>query len=445
MHGPHRSPHPTIYYPFFTSSAIRRFPKSLLKTPSSSFVSSSSPPPRRQVCAEVVVFGTVAHLCGGGSQSYRALRPSNMSQSTLTRYPPFARDASHAASTPIPIPHVRRVTDPPPRSPTRYQASSDLIFEMSPHVVNETPLTARSPPTVFGDTNVGFSEKSSLPTVASRFGYARRPNVNVQPYAEEPFLYSIPRFPTRSPLHSRTQSAVVYGAKHDNVKEDRRISGFPDSFAIKALTSVHAQSVHCSDTSNSDHEPDDVLTTAFQQSFTSKSSSVRSSIYSSVACFDYPISPPASIRDEKASRSIRIPTILRKKSNTKTTAIPAAMRTSAAEPVVSFAQAELKQSPSSGMIARVVRASKASSRARSPYPAPVRGRRDSLLRPRSSKVSDDDLAGTLENSGLSEKPGFERFLPSAFTRRRAVDENEFTDDLVERGRARSRTRPGRRL
>ncbi|KAI0088558.1 hypothetical protein BDY19DRAFT_171043 [Irpex rosettiformis] len=371
-----------------------------------------------------------------------------MGHSTLTRCPPFARHATLVPSAPIPIPHVRRVTDPPPRSPTRYQTSSDLIFEMSPHVVNETPLTAYTKSVLFNDFDPSFIEKSTLPTAASRFGYMRRPHENAQPYAEEPFLYSIPRFSAHSSAqHSRTQSAVVYGTQQDSsldTVQDKIVPRYSDSFTIMASSPADDQSVLCSDTTNSDRVLDEVLTTAFQQSFTSSSSSVRSFICSSTAYCDHSISPPVSIEDVKFGRSIRIPSILRKKSSIITPAMPAGIRTSAAEPVVSFAQAELKRSPSSGMIARVVRASKETSRVQSPYHAHVRGRRNSL-RPRGNKVSDDDLAGTLKESGLSEKPGFERFLPGPLTRHRVTDEKKFTDEALERGRALSRTRAGRRL
>ncbi|KAI0689251.1 hypothetical protein BC835DRAFT_261795 [Cytidiella melzeri] len=371
-----------------------------------------------------------------------------MSPSTLTRHLPFPRDAPHIPTAPIPIPHVRRVTDPPPRSPTRYQASSDLIFEMSPHVTNETPLTMHTHSLVFADSDARFPSKPSVPALASRFGLTTSSNVTMQPYAEEPFLYSVPRLPCRPLQHSRTHSAIVYGSKRSNsidkTAKETMISGFPSSFTIKSLSSVDANSLRRSEASDLGHDDDDVLTTAFQESFTSTPSSARSSV-SSGDYFEHPISPPESIRNEKVGRPVRIPSILRKRSNVKSKPTSAAIRTSAAEPVVSFAQAELKLSPSSGMIARVVRSSKGSSRARSPYPPPMRGRRNSVLRTRSSKVSDDDLAGTLDNSSLAEIPGFERFLPAAFTKRQIVDENRFTEEWLERGRTRSRTRTSRRL
>jgi hypothetical protein len=372
-----------------------------------------------------------------------------MTPSVLTRYPPFPRAASHAPSAPIPIPHVRRATDPPPRSPTRFQASSDLIFEMSPHITNETPLTVHTQPLSPNDCDTDLARKPSFPSLASRFGYTKGSTVNVQPYAEEPFLYSIPKLPGRFPMqHARTQSAVVYGTKRKNSMtkvEEEIASECSSPYKIKSLPSVDAHSVHCSDTSTLDHERDEILTGAFQQSFTSRSSSPRSSVCSSQVYYGHPASPPASIRAEKIVRSIRMPAILKKRSDLRAVAMPAPIHTSPAEPIVSFAQAELRRSPSSGIIARVVRASKLPSRARSPYPPSVRARRNSLLRTRSSKFSDDDLAGTLDSGLLSEKIGLERFLPAALTRRQPADENKYIEEAMERGRARSRTRTGRRL
>lgn len=133
---------------------------------------------------------------------------------------------------------------------------------------------------------------------------------------------------------------------------------------------------------------------------------------------------------------------------TKSSAISGVIRTSAAEPVVSFAQAELKHSPSSGVITRVVKVTRTTPhttlRAKSPYPA-ARGRRGSVLRNTSVKVSDDDLVNTLEKSQASGNFGLEKFLLNPFPEARGTDENVPVDDEnVERGRTRSRVRGGRR-
>lgn len=378
-----------------------------------------------------------------------------MTPPALTRYPSFPRDTtSHPPTAPIPIPNMRRVTDPPPRSPTRFGASPDLIFEMSPHVSDETPLTQHRNPLALGDIQARFAQKATLP-FASRFGHTRSPTVNLPPYWEEPFLYSIPRPPTRLPLgHNRTQSAIVQGSTRvdsrvTDEKEELTIA-IPSSFTLKSLYSTDAQSVRGSDSSHSEHDPDDeILTSAFQQSFTSTESS-RSSLSSSKVHFQHPLSPPPSLRNEKPSKlPVKFPALRSKKNTVSSSGLASLVRTTAAEPVVSFAQAELKHSPSSGMVARVVKLPKESPksplRARSPYP-PFRGRRNSAVQTRTSKISDEDIAGTLGKSDTPEKLGFERFLPMAFLRRPTADENALTtEETLERGRTKSRQRGGRRL
>lgn len=377
--------------------------------------------------------------------STSSIASSSMSPSTSARLSPLFRDTPYIPTAPIPIPRMRRVTDPPPRSPTRLQSSPDLIFEMSPHVSNEIPLVQRKNTLVSNNADTYFARKSALPS-ASRLGCVKSPYMNLPPYWEEPFLYSIPKIPTRPPFHSRTRSAVTTASRHSGpheclTKEDLSLA-FSSTISIKSLSSTGEQSASCSDTSNSDHDFDEVLTTAFQQSFTSTTSSER-------AHYERPLSPPASFMDEKGiGHPIRMPVARKKRNSAVATVIPPAIRTSVAEPVVSFAQAELKHSPSSGMIARVVKTSKDASRspvqAYSPH-LPPRGRRRSILRTRSLKVSDEDLVQTFDRTDSAEKLGFEKFLPAALQRRRASDENRLTEELPERGRTKSRTRPGRWL
>ncbi|PSS37073.1 hypothetical protein PHLCEN_2v1112 [Hermanssonia centrifuga] len=187
------------------------------------------------------------------------------------------------------------------------------------------------------------------------------------------------------------------------------------------------------------------LTSAFQHSLSSTISDSRSSYPSSspaeVVVQD-PISPPSSVRGwAMTACPVQVSSAAHyRKSLVKT---PGLTRTSAAEPVVSFAQAELKQSPNSGMISMVVKSSRGKKpRTRSPYPV-LRGRKNSPLRYR-VKVSDEDLAGTLEGDALSEKFGLDKFLPAALPKRKGSDENAQIDELLERGRTKSRFRGGRR-
>lgn len=372
-----------------------------------------------------------------------------MSHSTSARPLLSSRDTSYLPSAPIPIPHIRRVTDPPPRSPTRQQSSPDLIFEMSPHVSDETPLLQRKNTLFSNNAEICLTRKFSLP-FANRVGSTQTPCVHPPPYWEEPFLYSIPRLPTRPPFHhSRTRSAVVKGSRYTGCHECMNGESavvFPSIFSVKSLSSAGAPSASCSDTSHSDQETDEILTTAFRQSCTSPSSSFS---LSEKVQFEHPISLPTSFKDEKTiEHPIQVPISRNKSHTTKINVITPLIRTSAAEPIVSFAQAELKHSPSSGVIARVVAASKDHVRyplrTHSPY-SPRRGRRKSVLRNRTAKASDDDIVGTLDDSEPPQKLGFERFLPPALSRRRAADENNFVEELPERGRTRSRNRLSQRF
>lgn len=101
------------------------------------------------------------------------------------------------------------------------------------------------------------------------------------------------------------------------------------------------------------------------------------------------------------------------------------------------------------MVTRVVKVTRTtptnSVRAKSPYPV-ARGRRASTLRGHPVKLSDEDIAGTLDqNKAAGEKFGLEKFLLHPFPRGRGLDENVHAEDEnVERGRTRSRVRGGRR-
>ena len=141
-------------------------------------------------------------------------------------------------------------------------------------------------------------------------------------------------------------------------------------------------------------------------------------------------------------RSVRTPPTRHRKSLSTATMVSGMSRTSAAEPIVSFAQADGFET-----VARMIKGGSRQTsphRARSPYPV-ARGRRSSPLRSR-LKVSDQDLADSLQSTGLTEKFGLERFLPPGFPRRKGLDENLDTsqEEQIERGRTRSRIRGGRR-
>lgn len=342
--------------------------------------------------------------------------------SAAARHSTTLRDTPFKASAPIPIPNLRRITDPPPRSPTRcHDTSSDLIFEMSPHVTHENPLTQlREPPNV-NPTTTHYARKPL--TFSTRYGQPKSTAVERRPYWEEPFLYSVPRLPPRAPLqHSRTQSACLSRPASIGDEENQSTaaaSSYPSSSSSSNSLSHKTKPIAGDPTVA--HPVEDssvhVLTTAFQQSFssaTSYSQSCRSSLSPHVQ-FKESLSPPVSVRGwDTPPLSMHTSPLCHKRSMTKSSAISGVIRTSAAEPVVSFAQAELKHSPSSGVITRVVKVTRTTPhttlRAKSPYPA-ARGRRGSVLRNTSVKVSDDDLVNTLEKSQASGNFGLEKFPP----------------------------------
>ncbi|EKM49634.1 uncharacterized protein PHACADRAFT_265196 [Phanerochaete carnosa HHB-10118-sp] len=377
------------------------------------------------------------------------------------RHSSTMRDTPFKSTAPIPIPNLRRVNDPPPRSPTRcYETSTDLIFDMSPHSGIDTPLMQqRDPPSVLTHTSAHYARKPL--TFSTRFVTTKSPPVERPPYWEEPFLYSVPRLPPRAPLgHSRTQSARV---NRSDSFEQRKSTQEPSSYSSSSSLRSFSQprrakpDVHDPYVAKAVQESAHVLTAAFQQSFTTATSFTQSfeSPAPSHVQFKEPLSPPDSIQGWGFPPRSRRPSPIRhKRTLTGSSVISGVPRTSAAEPIVSFAQAELGRSPSSGAVARVVKVTRTtptnSLRAKSPYPV-VRGRRASTLRGHPVKISDEDIAGTLDKSQAAGKFGLEKFLPQPLPRGRALDENVCTkdenvcikDENVERGRTRSRMRAGR--
>ncbi|KIP01658.1 hypothetical protein PHLGIDRAFT_131162 [Phlebiopsis gigantea 11061_1 CR5-6] len=368
-----------------------------------------------------------------------------------TRYSSAIRDTSLKPSAPIPIPNLRRVTNPPPRSPTRcFDTASDLIFEMSPHVGLETPLTQYRDLAKPTYTTTHHARKPL--TLSSRYGQPQSPPTERPPYWEEPFLYSVPRLPPRLPLQqSRTHSARLNRTRSIADEEDLLMpapSSYPSSPSFDSLGPGTKPVMNDPSVAKAVH----VLTSAFQQSFSSSTSSTQSfqSSLSPHIQFKESLTPSKSIHEwDTPQRYTRASPSRHRRSLTKSNGISGVIRTSAAEPVVSFAQAELKHSPSSGVITRVVKVTRTtptcSLRAKSPYPV-TRGRRGSALRNTTPKTSGESLAGTRDRSRTSEKFGLEKFLLRPFPRGRGVDENAHSDEdeNIERGRTRSRARGGRR-
>ncbi|KAF7799380.1 hypothetical protein EIP86_010612 [Pleurotus ostreatoroseus] len=371
-----------------------------------------------------------------------------MRAATSSRRGSSYREGLHTPTAPIPIPVHRKAAN------RHDQASSpDLIFHMSPDVAEETPLASINAGFVVND-GTRLHQTFGL-KFASHFGHVKSTAAELPPYYDEPFMYSIPRLPVRSPpSHARTRSEVVRSPQPptDDMDYDKEVaqrSTFSaSSSSIMSAYPSHANRTPCSSLSELHFDTSKPLTSAFQNSLSSSMSisplSAPSTSLEDVL-FPHPISPPASVRGWKdAGRPVRSPHQQRKSLDPAVGA-NGLSRTSAAKPIVSFAQAGLNESVGSETAsARKSSRTRRSSplRARSPYPI-VRGRRKSPARSR-LKVSDEDIAGTLEHTDVSEKFGLEKFLAPGFPRRKSLDENDPDDELVERGRTRSRIRGGRR-
>lgn len=287
-----------------------------------------------------------------------------------------------------------------------------------------------------------FPSKPAL-NFASRFGHVKDPaRDRPPPYWDEPFLYSVPR----SPLQRIRNESARYNSSDVTAVNDESQYRHSSSFAPSSVESLSPlrKITSMARVSKPSQDSLPILTTAFQQSFATNASFTHSSQSPSSlqGNLHEPLSPPQSPRDwTSVKRSLRKSPIRHRRMATKSSGLSGVIRTSAAEPVVSFAQAELKHSPGSGVLNRVVKAS----RARSPYPV-VRGRRNSTYGENSLKISDEDLLGTFDSPESSEKFGLEKFLlDTPFPKGRAVDENAYGDDEnMERGRTKSRVRGGRR-
>ncbi|TCD62340.1 hypothetical protein EIP91_007038 [Steccherinum ochraceum] len=379
-----------------------------------------------------------------------------MSAPPPTRHAPFLQQQGlRIPSLPIPIPARRVATDPPPRSPDRECSSSDLVFEMSPIALEDAPIQA-----------IG-SQRQESGNIYQRRPYmpfsrlaacANSPDDRTGPYAQEPFLYSIPRFPPHIPFsHGRSQSEILPVKLERSMAEtadytvDASLPHSPtDSYLTSPKISKGVIDVYAS------YVTPTPLTDAFQNSVSSgvsfSSASFPPSPADSVPT-SLPDAPAVSIQESSYARSTRLAATRRRETYLKGPHPTGVTRTSAAAPVLSFALAELD---STGLYPREARVGRGKprtppsstlvTRARSPYPL-VRGRRNSVLRERSMRFSDDDISGTLKYDRPHERFGLEKYLPAGMQKKNVKDENAINDVLVEkeRGRTRSRARGGLRL
>lgn len=371
-----------------------------------------------------------------------------------TRHTPFLQER-HVPSVPIPIPSRRNTTNPPPRSPVRTGSSAELLFEMSPLSPEDAPL-ARYPSLQHVSGNLCHRRVNTLIPHLVEKDHDSSENRN--PYGHEPFLYSIPRIPLRlSNLHGQSQTEALSPLQSNSFSpvEPKNPSppyqpshgSLPSTSYSSPSTSVSAgQSVPRFSEKASVHLEDrNILTSAFQ-------SSVISSGYPSPSSLTESDRVPSKVSSSANLKKWQRPVQSKRGSPVRQRkgmgGYPNSfIRTTAAAPVVSFAQPELDYLPSlygkdSTRGAKLKHKSPPGGvRAKSPYHV-VRGRRNSQLQGRSLRLSDEELSGTLKYDEVNF--GLEKFLP-AF-RRRVKNENIESQLVVEekeRGRTRSRARSRR--
>lgn len=370
------------------------------------------------------------------------------------RYPPFLKSSLHAPSVPIPIPARRITTNPPPRSPDRRnQPMSDLLFDMSPLSPCDSPLKQHSFFRAHDSEDVcqNVRPRPERPLEQKNDSYVAAPLCS-----HEPFLYSIPRLPLRSNiLHHRSRSEFVNSQLMKNsispdfVPTGRITPSSISNTSFSPSTSAsESLSIHRRNESNSQN----VLTSAFQVSVSSDSCTTVSSGTGSPPECDANVhrhlSPPETIRTHNPVTCCPHVGIKRRKAD-----YLASLRTSAAAPVISLAQAELSSQTG---VERSTRASKGKPRSppyattppcpRSPYAFP-RGRRNSVLRERGLRFSDEELNGTPKREYRQEKFGLEKYVPTTHSKHAVCNENVTKKSdarEMERGRSRTKGKAGTR-
>jgi len=282
----------------------------------------------------------------------------------------------------------------------------------------------------------------------------------MRPYAHEPFLYSIPRLPSCLSLkHGRSQSEVLSSTPL-SVRKVAAMDlgscgvGTQPKFTPPSPSTASPLS-KCGMEVFSPYPIQAALTDAFQNSVSSGTSCTTSSFppssADSTAVSPRELPTPSTQSTGGYTKSSRL-SGGRRRENVKITYPTGIARTSAAAPVLSFAHVEQDSTASCARDTRVGRSKAKSppcssfvSRARSPYPL-VRGRRNSVLRERSMRFSDEDISGTLKHDRPFEKFGLEKYLSAGMQKRKVKDENVVGAVPVEkeRGRTRSRARGGLR-
>lgn len=362
------------------------------------------------------------------------------------RYSPFLTSSLHHPSVPIPIPARRITTDPPPRSPDRSQPLSDLLFDMSPLSPTECPLRKHS---LFHAQASGDGLHRNMRIPRDRPLAEKNSSFEDSPlYPNEPFLYSIPRYSLRPDmLHHRSRSEYVHAKvlQHSVSPDFVPTGNLPKLLDLSCSPSTTPSEgisiLRCDQTDDSQT----LLTSAFQVSVSS------SDTYTTVSSTSTSPDRRVSRRISSKGSICALDTNICRSATAKQRSAdyPACLRTSAAAPVISLAQAELATHTSGGKCNRSIKIKTRSppystcpSQPRSPYTL-SRVRRNSILQERSSRISDEDLDGPLKYECERDKFGVEKFVPMACSKRVGRDENVITANgpaELERGRSRIRGR-----
>ncbi|RPD56182.1 hypothetical protein L226DRAFT_91638 [Lentinus tigrinus ALCF2SS1-7] len=258
--------------------------------------------------------------------------------------PPTSLKITSNPTSPIPIPR-RKAVCPPPSSPVRDQRSPELVFNFEFSVSPDAPdATAHLFLQQRGAGVRRFPLHQKL-TYAPLSALGTSHDTPAQPYAQEPFLYAVPKLPFHDAQNTHTVYAAsdVLAAAANDTKEasatrHRRLTSGSSLSSLSSFQSSEPSCPPSADVSMQiDGDENFPLTSAFQRPLISASvtstslSSLDNASFSPSVLYRSPSpSPPRQLRSRTRTRHVGPPRP------------PALRRTTAAAPVVSLnvAQAE---------------------------------------------------------------------------------------------------------
>ena len=260
--------------------------------------------------------------------------------------PPTPLKIASNPTSPIPIPR-RKAVCPPPSSPVRDQRSPELVFNFDFSVSPDTPDTSAH---LFlqqrgaGVRRFPLHQKTSYAPL-SALGINH--DAPVQPYAQEPFLYAVPKLPFHDAQNTHTVYArsdvLTSGAnetKEPTAIGHRRVTSGSSLSSLSSFQSSEPSCPPSADVSMQiDGDENFPLTSAFQRPLIS--ASVTSTSLSSL---DNPSLSPSFLYRSPSPSPPR-----QRRSRTRTRHVgpprpPALRRTTAAAPVVSLNVAQAERS-----------------------------------------------------------------------------------------------------